>query len=107
MRIKYEFVNGEVTEFEVSDKYREVMAAIDKDTYNNNQKETRRHKSYSEDNDKLKILIDNSVDVEAEVERNFKHKTLYLAISELQPHQKELALRVFFEGEKIVAVTTQ
>ena len=43
MKTKYEFVNGEVVEIEVSEEWAEVLAELDRQEYNNDKKETRRH----------------------------------------------------------------
>ena len=43
MNIKYEFITGEVVEIEVPDYMGEVSIEIEKQDYNLNRKETRRH----------------------------------------------------------------
>ena len=45
MKIKYEFVNGETSEIEVDDSLGELLVDFDRQQYNNDHKETRRHVS--------------------------------------------------------------
>ena len=45
MNKKYEFVTGEVIEVEISGDIAEVILEMEREDYNNNQKETRRHNS--------------------------------------------------------------
>lgn len=107
MKIKYEFATGEVVEIEVSDDIGEVIVAIEKDTHNSNRRETRRHESYSDDNDKQETLLDKSVDIAAEVEKKLSYEALYKAITKLEPQQQELVRKIFFEGKPIVAVAKE
>ena len=43
MKIRYEFVNGEVSEIEVDDSLGELLVDFDRQQYNNHHKETRRY----------------------------------------------------------------
>ena len=45
MKVRYEFVTGEFTEIEVDDSLGELLVDFDRQEYNNNHKETRRHVS--------------------------------------------------------------
>ena len=45
MKITYKFVTGEVTEVEVSEEIGAVIIDLDRQEYNNDHKETRRHYS--------------------------------------------------------------
>jgi RNA polymerase sigma-70 factor (ECF subfamily) len=104
MKIKYEFATGEVIEIEVDEAVGDVVIELERDEYNGNRRETRRHESYSDDNDKQEILVDKSVDVMGTVEKRFEYENLNKAMEHLQPQQQELVRRIFFEGEPIVAV---
>ncbi len=42
MKVKYEFVNGEVSEIKVDDSLGELLVEMDRQEYNINHKETRR-----------------------------------------------------------------
>ena len=45
MKVRYEFVNGEISEIEVDDNLGELLVDFDRQEYNNNHRETRRHTS--------------------------------------------------------------
>lgn len=45
MKVRYEFANGEVSEIEVDDSLGELLMDFDRQEYNNDHKETRRHVS--------------------------------------------------------------
>lgn len=104
MKIKYEYVKGQAVEIEVEDSLGEVIVRLDKDEYNANRKETRRHESYSGDGDKRETLSDPSSDVVAAVIRNMDNEELYRAIGKLQPQQQELIRLVYFEDRKIIDI---
>ena len=97
MKIKYEFAN-EAVEIEVDEKWATIVLELDREEYNDNHRETRRHCSL----DALNLddaLLPSNVDVfeavaDAEVKRN-----LYQAIEKLSPQQRELIWRVYFRGE--------
>ncbi len=97
MKIKYEFAN-EAVEIEVDEKWGTIVLELDREEYNGNHRETRRHCSL----DALNLddaLLPSDADVfetvaDAEVKRN-----LYQAIEKLSPHQRELIWRVYFQGE--------
>ncbi len=58
--IKYEFIDGKKIEIEVSAELGQVILQIDKETKNNDRRETRRHKSLSELSDKDDLIADES-----------------------------------------------
>ena len=99
MKIKYEFVNGEVSEIEVEDSLGELLVEMDRHEYNINHKETRRHvllsaidpseRYLAAEEDLLQDLIDEE-----------DHERLMAAIAKLQPQQRELLYRVYWNGEK-------
>ena len=45
LKVRYEFVNGEISEIEVDDNLGELLVDFDRQEYNNDHKETRRHTS--------------------------------------------------------------
>jgi len=98
MKINYKFVTGEVIEIEVEDAIGESVAELESKTYKLDRKETRRHKSYSDDNDKRDIFMDDSVDVEEDALRRVENARLMDALKKLLPQQRELVQKVFFEG---------
>lgn len=107
MKIKYDFITGEVVEIDVSESIGEVSIEIDRQIYNSDHRETRRHESYSSNNDKKEILDDLTVDVEGEVMQNIENEVLYKAIKQLQPNQQELLYKVFFEEKTMAAIARE
>ena len=83
MKVKYEFLTGEIVEVEVSNDIGEVSIELDREIYNSDQSETRRHTSYSKGNDKQEKFGDLSVNVEAEVFSILEYEVLYSAIAML------------------------
>ena len=65
--------------------------------YNNNQTETRRHQSYSDQNDKFDTLMTNA-DVLDRVLVNLDKEALREFIQTLEPQQKELLMDIYFRG---------
>ncbi len=98
MKIKYQFATGEIVEIEVDEALGEIVVELERVEYNSNRRETRRHESYSDDNDKQEKLEDKSIDVEAAAEWNADKKNLDDAISQLKPYQQELVQKIFYQG---------
>ena len=99
MKIKSEFVNGDTREFEVEDSLGALLVDMERQEYNVNHKETRRHvllsaidpadRYLAAETDLLQDLIDEE-----------DHERLMAAIARLQPQQRALLYRVYWKGEK-------
>lgn len=63
MVIKYKFLTGEKIEIEVSNRFGETMLQIDNEIKNSNRRETRRHQSLNELNDKADLITGESIDI--------------------------------------------
>ena len=104
MKVHYEFSRDGITgarnfsDVEVSEELGAVLMELDREEYNRNHTETRRHESYSNCNDKRDNLVDKSIDVEAETITNFDYKQLHKAIDQLLPQQQDLVKKVFVDG---------
>lgn len=98
MKITYEFATGEIIEIEIEEALGGVVIELEKDEYNGNRRETRRHESYSDDNDKQEVLVDKSIDIETMAEWNADKKNLNNAISKLKLHQQQLVKKIFYQG---------
>ena len=106
MKIKYEFVNGDISEIEVEDSLGALLVDMDRQEYNVNHKETRRHvllsaidpadRYLTAETDLLRDLIDEE-----------DHERLMAAIAKLQPQQRELLYRVYWKGEKQKAIAAE
>jgi len=98
MKYEYRFAD-EAVSIEVSDEWSSILIDLDRQEYNNDHKETRRHyhldacayegDDFAVDDPRLAALFDDGY-----IER------LPMGISQLQPQQRELLRRVFFNGER-------
>lgn len=101
MIIKYEFIDGKKIEIEVSTELGQVILQIDKETKNNDRRETRRHKSLSELSDKDDLIADESIDIEENILQKFDIDKLYDAISKLKPSKQELIHKLYLDKQVI------
>lgn len=97
MKIKYEFLKGQVVEVEVSDEIGAVIVQIEKDTANSDRRETRRHVSFEEWTEKTDTLADPEADVEREVMNRDDAAALHRAIARLKPDEQDLLRRVYLD----------
>ena len=102
MKIKYQFANETVT-IEVEDQWATVLVDLDREEYNDNHRETRRHCSLDALNQD-DTLIPSDTNVEADILTKCDYEQLHTAISKLQPQQRELVMRVHFGGEKLADI---
>lgn len=102
MKIKYQFANETVT-IEVEDQWATVLVDLDREEYNDNHRETRRHCSLDALNQD-DTLIPSDTNVEADILAKCDYEQLHKAISALQPQQQELVMRVHFGGEKLADI---
>ena len=113
MKVHYEFSRDGITgarnfsDVEVSEELGAVLAELDREEYNSNQAETRRHESLSNNNDKWNTLVDKTVNVENEIICNFEYERLHKAMKQLLPQQQELVKKVFFQGFTVAEIASQ
>lgn len=110
MKVSYEFISGnakvgrEVVEVEIDEEMGAVIMELNRQEFNNNRKETRRHTSYSDDNDKISTLADET-DIENEVISDMQDKKeiqrLHYAIAQLNPKQKDLIKSIYFDNVSV------
>ena len=91
MKIKYEFVTGEVIEIEVTEEMGNLIVELDRLEYNNNHKETRRHCTLSTLGYEGKWLVDPDSDFTLE-ERKYP-----LGLDE---EKWQYALRIFTDKQR-------
>ncbi len=106
MKVRYEFVNGEFSEIEVDESLGELLVDFDRQEYNNDHKETRRHTSL-DSMDYEGELFAAAADTADEAARRDEAARLMQAIEALSPSQRELVRRVYFENEKIVDIARE
>ena len=100
MKIQYKFVN-ETISIDVPDDWGEILIDLDRQEYNNDHKETRRHYSlegkvyegmdYAVEDPGLEALFADSTDEER----------LRAAIQKLAPDQQAMIRAIYFEGVSV------
>ena len=106
MKITYEFVTGEISEVEVDESLGGMLLDLDRQQYNNDQKETRRHISL-DGMDYEGELFASAEDTEREAVRREDMARLYSAMEALSPSQRELVEKVYFEERKITDIARE
>ena len=102
MIIKYDFlskVSGETSEIEVNDDLGRTMEQMALDEFNLNRKETRRHDYMSQLEENGHYIADDSDPLD-DILKTERHEALMAAIEKLQPQQKELLFRVYWNKER-------
>jgi len=105
MKVEYEFVTGTV-EVEVPDEWGTVLIDLDRQEYNNDHKETRRHcslEAYNQDN----TLLPSDEDVMRDILVGEDKQCLREAIGRLEPRQQKLIRQVYFEGRTFTAIAQE
>jgi len=101
VKITYLFADGHMEELEVELEIAETLKELDRQEYNNNHRETRRHVTFdcteekswlAVDDQRLSRLFDDSPD----------EIRLRLAINQLEQHHRDLIIAIFYRGIKIV-----
>lgn len=95
MKIKYQFANDSI-EIEVSDDWGNILIDLDRQEYNVNQKETRRHVSLNGMDYEGDIFADD-IDIENDIIQTENFAELALAIKKLKPAQQSMVNEIFFK----------
>ena len=106
MKITYEFVTGEISEVEVDESLGGMLLDLDRQQYNNDQKETRRHVSLDGMDYEGELFV-SAEDTEGEAERREDMARLYSAMEALSPSQRELVKKIYFEERKITDIARE
>jgi len=96
MKIKYEFAT-ETVEIEVDETWGTVLVDLDRQEYNNDQSETRRHcslEAYGEKHTELTTEEDSF----ATLLRKETAEAIEKALEQLKPAHRELIQALFFDG---------
>ncbi len=99
MKIRYVFVNGEVSEIEVEEALGGLLLELDRQEANNTRAETRRHVSLSELSYEGS-LFDAGIDVPEAVWAQISADALREALQKLPAAQRELIVQVYFQGRR-------
>lgn len=100
MKIQYRFANGEVSEIEVDAELGALLLDLDRQEYNNDHKETRRHVSLNGMTYEGGVFASYE-DIAETVEKAEDLEALRRATAALSPGQRELVRMVYFEGRSI------
>ena len=100
VKIMYRFADGHVEELEVEQEVAEALKELDRQEYNNTQKETRRHTSLSAVDYEDERFTARNADVLEKILRRIDAEALRCALPMLTPEQQDLVRRVFFLGER-------
>jgi RNA polymerase sigma-70 factor (ECF subfamily) len=96
MKVHYEFSRDGITgarnysDVEVTEELGQVLMELDRQEYNINRAETRRHESLNCNNDKWDILVDPKVDVEADVFKSINSDILKSIISTFKVEEQKI-----------------
>lgn len=107
MNIKYEFITGEKLEIEVDEHIQCISIEIERNIYNNNKKESRRHNSINsmeESGFQFKSIND---EIEVKVEKAETANEIKSAIKTLLKSQQELIEKVFYKNMKLVDIAKE
>lgn len=104
MKIKYEFITGEVQEVIVPDELIKVVMEIERQVHNNNRNERRRHNSLEEMEEHGFQFKSNEIEVIENVEEILINESLYKALGKLSFDERKLIYLVFFQRKTIVSI---
>ena len=100
VKIMYRFADGHVEELEVEQEVAEALKELDRQEYNNTQKETRRHTSLSAVEYEDERFAARNTDVLEKTLHRMDAEALRRALAMLTLAQQDLVRRVFFLGER-------
>lgn len=103
VKVRYEFITGEVSEIEVDQGFGDLLVDFERQEYNNDHKETRRHVSL-DGMDYEGDIFAAEMDTESEVESREDISRLYCAMESLSLAQRELVIKVFFEKVRVADI---
>ena len=106
MKISYEFVTGEISEIEVDEHLGGMLLDFDRQQYNNDHKETRRHVSLDGMDYEGELFV-SAEDTEGEAERREDMARLFSAMEALSPAQRELVEKVYFEERSFASIARE
>lgn len=107
MKIKYEFITGEVQEVIVPDELIKVVMEIERQVHNNNRNERRRHNSLEEMEEHGFQFKSNEIEVIENVEEILISESLYKALGKLSFDERKLIYLVFFQRKTIVSIAKE
>lgn len=104
MKIKYNFVTGEVKEIIVPEEISKISIEIDRGIISSERRESRRHNSLEKMEEWGFQFMDEKMDVEILTEEKLVMESLYEALGKLSFEKRELINLVFFERKTITSI---
>lgn len=101
MRLKYQFINGDQSEIQITDDWGEVVMMLDKQERNDDHRETRRHISLNGMDYEGALFAQKDERLDALLADDSQIERLKKAVASLKPEQQALIKAVFFDGMKI------
>ena len=107
MKVKYEFVTGEIVEIEVPNDIGEVSIKLGRDIFNSDRRETSRHNSIEDMKARGNQLGDGSEDIPSIIDRLETDQALHDALNKLILQQRELIRKVYLKGMSISSIARE
>ena len=107
VKITYRFADGHVEELEVEQEVAETLKELDRQEYNNNHRETRRHSALDALEYEGEFFIDQNYSVEGLVLWKQDVGDLLNAIHSLDAKQQELITAVFYQKRTVSQIARQ
>ena len=106
VNITYRFVDGHIGELEVEQEVAEALKELDRQEYNNTQKETRRHVTFDVSKELSWLAVDDQR-LTRVLDGATEETRLHAAISELSTRQQTLIRELFFHRKTQAAIAEQ
>ena len=107
VKITYRFADGHVEELEVEQEVAETLKELDRQEYNNNHRETRRHSALDALEYEGEYFIDQNYSVEGLVLWKQDVGDLLNAIHSLDAKQQELITAVFYQKRTVSQIARE
>ena len=101
VKILYRFADGHAEELEVEQEVAEALKELDRQEYNDNHRETRRHVTFDCTEEKSSLAVDDQR-LSRLLDGPPDEIRLRVAINQLEQHHRDLIIAIFYRGIKIV-----
>ena len=101
VKIAYRFADGHVEEMEVEQEVAETLKELDRQEYNNAQKESRRHVLFSSMAYEGDNLVDPRLNTEQAAIGRIDTRKLRLALQQLRPQQQALIYTLYLSTKPL------
>ena len=107
VKIMYRFADGHVEEMDVEQEVAEALKELDRQEYNSNHRETRRHSALDALEYEGEYFVDQNYSVEGLVLRKQDIGDLLNAIHSLDAKQQELISAVFYQKRTVSQIARE